>query len=267
MPVNVITKPTTVVDTPEVRIDEFVGNASSGGPAISVARVVSKGKWAEDWQTPEFEEWVLVLKGTVHIEHAGGVAVGNAGEFLHLTKGERVRWVFPYAEGAEYVPICVPGFSLDNVKREEGSGEPLSETLITKHPALYHLIQKELWEKAKATGTTYYPPTYEQDGFTHATANPQFLVDVANHFYTKVGTDWLCLKMTVDSLRTAGGVKTVFEAPAPVGTTPALDTNDYDGELFPHIHGGIPAKEGVVLAEYKVNRAEDGTFLGIEGLC
>ena len=40
----------------EVQIDEFVGNASNGDPAVSIARVVSKGKWAEDWQTPEFDE-------------------------------------------------------------------------------------------------------------------------------------------------------------------------------------------------------------------
>lgn len=90
----------------------------------------------------------------------------------------------------------------------------------------------------------------------------QFLLGVANHFYKGLGTTWLCLEMTVDSLA-AAGVETIFEAPAPVGETEALDAG---GELFPHLYGGIPATPGVVLREHAVERAPDGTFLSIPGL-
>ena len=84
------------------------------------------------------------------------------------------------------------------------------------HPYVFHLIQASLWNKAMENNETYFPPTYEDDGFTHGTSNPDKLLNVANHFYPEVEGDWYCLKMTVESLA-ATGVKTVFEGTAPVG--------------------------------------------------
>ena len=55
----------TAVKTAEVEITEYAGNASSGQPGISIASVVAQGGWAEPWQTPEFDEWVIVNKGKV----------------------------------------------------------------------------------------------------------------------------------------------------------------------------------------------------------
>ena len=79
------------------------------------------------------------------------------------------------------------------------------------HPYGFHLSQAELWQAtlAKEDGI-YYPPTYDVDGFTHGTANPAKLLVVANHFYPEVQGDWLCLRMTVESLQESG-VKTIFE--------------------------------------------------------
>lgn len=131
-----------------------------------------------------------------------------------------------------------------------------------RHPWVFHLIQAHLWEAAVAAGTDYYPPTYEQDGFTHATSNPDLLLNVANHFYPSVPGNWYCLRMSVDSLA-AAGVEVVFEGTAPVGDTPA----DFEGttdELFPHIEGGIPP--GAVLEVHPVTRAADGTFLSVTGV-
>lgn len=124
-----------------------------------------------------------MLRGTVHIEHSDGVAVVQPGQLAHLTKGERVRWVFPDAEGAEYIPVCLPAFSPNNVRREEGTGARLAATQESGQPALYHLVQKQPWEKAKREGSVYYPPTYKQDGFTHATAKPEVLP-------SSCGKDW-----------------------------------------------------------------------------
>ena len=61
--------------------------------------------------------------------------------------------------------------------------EGAASEYTTKYPYIFHLVQKELWEKTLADKNTYYPPTYTQDKFTHATANPDFLLIIGNHFY------------------------------------------------------------------------------------
>jgi uncharacterized protein (DUF952 family) len=133
----------------------------------------------------------------------------------------------------------------------------------TDHPYVFHLIQSHLWEETtRLNDTYYYPPTYEIDGFTHGTSNPEKLLAVANHFYPDVEGDWFCLRMTVESLKKTG-VETVFEGTAPVGDIQP----DFEGagdELFPHIQGGI--KPDAVLEAHKVIRAEDGRYISIDGV-
>ena len=178
---------------------------------ISVAHVHAKAGWAEDWQTPAFDEYVLVLKGTIKIVTAHGETKVSGGQAVFLPKGERVQWVFE--EEAEYVPICLPAFSPSNVHREEAGDKP---PVHDSHTTIYHLVQKPLWEETKAKGGVYYPPTYEEDGFTHATADPKYLIGVANHFYKETKAEWICLKMTRASLAQAG-ITLKFESPSPVG--------------------------------------------------
>jgi uncharacterized protein (DUF952 family) len=132
-----------------------------------------------------------------------------------------------------------------------------------EHPYVFHLIQAELWQATLAEKDgVYYPPTYDVDGFTHGTANPEKLLVVANHFYQEVQGDWLCLRMTVESLRESG-VATIFEGTAPVGDKPA-DFEGSDGELYPHILGGI--SPSAVLATHSVERTADGQFFAIAGV-
>ena len=132
----------------------------------------------------------------------------------------------------------------------------------TDHPFVFHLIQAVLWDAAVESKTSYFPPTYEVDGFTHGTSNPDKLLNVANHFYKNVEGKWYCLRMTVDSL--AGtDVDVVFEGTAPVGETQP-DFEGADDELFPHIHGGI--HPNAVLEAHQVTRADDGTFVSIGGI-
>ena len=144
--------------------------------------------------------------------------------------------------------------------------EELSERRVssmhTDHPFVFHLVQASLWEETIESGGVYYPPTYDIDGFTHGTANPEKLLAVANHFYPDVEGDWYCLRMTVESLE-ATGVSTVYEGTAPVGDIQP----DFEGsgdELFPHIHGGIAP--GAVLEKHLVLRDETGTFLSIDSV-
>ena len=263
---RLVAAPVNVVEDKNVKIAEFFGGASCNPcpfPVgdISVAHVHAKAGWAEDWQTPAFDEYVLVLKGTIKIVTAHGETKVSGGQAVFLPKGERVQWVFE--EEAEYVPICLPAFSPSNVHREEAADKP---PVHDSHTTIYHLVQKPLWEETKAKGGVYYPPTYEEDGFTHATADPKYLIGVANHFYKETKAEWLCLKMTRASLFEAG-ITLKFESPSPVGSTPALTDEQSGGERFPHIYGGIPATGGVVLEETSVQREADGTFVGITGLC
>lgn len=158
-----------------------------------------------------------------------------------------------------YVLFAVGVLGLGGCTPSESS---INEDQHMAHPYLFHLVQADLWETALSTDSTYFPPTYEQDGFTHATANPDLLLNVANHFYTEVPGEWLCLRMTVESLESEG-TEVVFEGTAPVGDKEP-DFPGTDDELFPHILGGIhPA---TVLAVHGVIRSSDGTFLQVIGV-
>ena len=102
-----VLEPVTVVKTPEVDITEYAGNGSSGQPAVSIAKVVAQGVGRSRGR-PEFDEWVLVNEGKVHIEHSHGPTVEvTAGQAVYLAKGERVRWVFPEG-GCTYDALCLP---------------------------------------------------------------------------------------------------------------------------------------------------------------
>ena len=92
---------------------------------------------------------------------------------------------------------------------------------------IYHMCEIRLFETATANGSMYYPPTYPQDGFIHATKEPQFLIDVANHFYKESNGDWICIKLEPMMLPPV-----IFESPAPVGTTAAYE-HDGDSPKFP----------------------------------
>ena len=114
------TGPTTVVETPDVKIDEYFGNASCNPcPGdISFAHVKAQGGWAEEWQTPAFDEYTLILKGSVTIEYAHGPPLtAKAGQAIFLAKGERVRWALRRRPTRPDLP---PGVSPANCFREEG---------------------------------------------------------------------------------------------------------------------------------------------------
>ena len=142
------------------------------------------------------------------------------------------------------------------------ASEENTDKYIEKYPYVYHLVQKELWDKTLEENSTYYPPTYSQDKFTHATANPDFLLTIGNHFYTHVKGEWRCLRMSVDSL-SATGVQTIFEGTAPVGDKQA-DFEGTDSELFPHILGGI--HPSAVLQVHMVSRDSEGRFLTVSDI-
>ena len=101
------------------RIEEYAGRVNTGEGRVSIARMKSPQGWEEPAQTPEFDEWTLVLAGLVVVEHEGGRLEIRAGEAVHTKAGEWVRYSTPEPGGAEYVAVCLPAFSLETVHRSE----------------------------------------------------------------------------------------------------------------------------------------------------
>jgi mannose-6-phosphate isomerase-like protein (cupin superfamily) len=102
---------------PPKLIDEFVGRASTGDTALSIARMRSPSGWAEPGQRPEFDEFTVVLRGAVVVEFEGGRMTVEAGQAVHARPGEWVRYSTPGQDGAEYVAVCLPAFAPGIVHR------------------------------------------------------------------------------------------------------------------------------------------------------
>lgn len=115
-----IDKPTIVAaaGSKPKRIEEFFGRVNSAHTRVSIARMVSPQGWVEPAQTPEFEEFTVVLRGVLRVEHAGGVINVGAGQAIVARPGECVQYSTPEPGGAEYLAVCLPAFSPDTVHRE-----------------------------------------------------------------------------------------------------------------------------------------------------
>jgi mannose-6-phosphate isomerase-like protein (cupin superfamily) len=120
---TLISAPTIVqaAGTKPKHIEEFVGRVNSGHAGVSVARMRSPSGWLEPGQRPEFEEITVVLKGVVRVEHEGGVLDVHAGQAVVAAPGEWIRYSTPFADGAEYVAVCLPAFSPATVHRDAES--------------------------------------------------------------------------------------------------------------------------------------------------
>jgi mannose-6-phosphate isomerase-like protein (cupin superfamily) len=116
-----IAKPTVVAaagNKPKL-IEEFVGRVNSGSAEVSVARMRSPGGWVEPGQTPEFDEYTVVLRGALRVATKAGTFDVRAGEAVIVPRGEWVQYSTPGDDGAEYVAICLPAFSPQIVHRDE----------------------------------------------------------------------------------------------------------------------------------------------------
>jgi ethanolamine utilization protein EutQ (cupin superfamily) len=100
------------------RIEEFIGRVNSKTGGVSVARMKSPGGWVEPGQTPEFDEYTVVLNGSLRVTTRDGVLDVDAGEAVITHKGEWVQYSTPGADGAEYIAVCLPAFSIDTVHRD-----------------------------------------------------------------------------------------------------------------------------------------------------
>jgi mannose-6-phosphate isomerase-like protein (cupin superfamily) len=116
---TLISAPTTIPVPGGKRIDEYVGRVNSGTPGCSVAHMRSPSGWSEPGQAPEFDEFTVVLRGSLRVEHRDGSLDVRAGQAVVAHRGEWVRYSTPDPEGAEYIAVCVPAFSLEAVHRDE----------------------------------------------------------------------------------------------------------------------------------------------------
>ena len=118
---TLIAQPTRIEaagNTPKI-IEEYVGRVTSKTDPVSVARMRSPTGWAEPGQRPEFDEYTLVLRGTLRVEHEGGHLDVHAGQAVISRRGEWVRYSTPEEGGAEYIAVCVPAFSPGTVHRDD----------------------------------------------------------------------------------------------------------------------------------------------------
>lgn len=100
-------------------INEFIGRVNSNTPAVSVAQMKSPGGWIEPAQTPEFDEYTIVLKGELQVKTKSETFKVSAGQAIITHAGEWVQYSTPHENGAEYIAICLPAFSPDIVHRDE----------------------------------------------------------------------------------------------------------------------------------------------------
>ena len=99
-------------------IDEYVGRVNSGEAAVSVAHMNAPANWSEPFQTPEFGEITVVLRGTVLVDHEEGRLEVGEGQAVVTLAGARVRYS-TRADGAEYVAVCLPAFSPEAAHRDD----------------------------------------------------------------------------------------------------------------------------------------------------
>jgi quercetin dioxygenase-like cupin family protein len=118
---RLIAMPTVIpaAGQPPKIIEEFIGRVNSQAAALSIAKMTSPSGWREPGQTPEFDEYTIVLKGELQVETRDAkyrVAVGQA---IIVNAGEWVRYSTPGADGAEYLAVCLPAFSPQTVHRDD----------------------------------------------------------------------------------------------------------------------------------------------------
>jgi mannose-6-phosphate isomerase-like protein (cupin superfamily) len=100
-------------------IDEYAGRVNNGEERLSVAHMRSPSGWVEPGQRPDFDEYTLVLRGSLRVEGEDGALDVAAGQAVLVRGGEWVRYSTPGPEGAEYVAVCLPAFSPDTVHRDD----------------------------------------------------------------------------------------------------------------------------------------------------
>ena len=116
---NIQKSPFVVSTSDGKRIEEHFGNATDGNTALSIAHMVAPPGWSEPFQTPEFDEYTYIIKGKKQFIIEGDTIVLEQGQSIKIEKNARVQYSNPFDKPCEYLAICTPAFSIENVNREE----------------------------------------------------------------------------------------------------------------------------------------------------
>jgi quercetin dioxygenase-like cupin family protein len=112
------TNPTRIPANKEKIIEEYFGLSSDGDPEISIAQMTAPPGWSESYQTPNFDEFTLVISGKKQVIVNNEKITLHSGQSIKVFKNSRVQYSNPYDEPCKYVSICTPAFSIKNVNRE-----------------------------------------------------------------------------------------------------------------------------------------------------
>jgi mannose-6-phosphate isomerase-like protein (cupin superfamily) len=99
-------------------IEECIGRVTSNTKEISIAHMRSPEGWVEPGQTPEFDEYTIVLHGMLRVDHRGGSIDVHAGQSIIVRRGEWAQYSSPNRDGAEYIAVCLPAFSPETAHRD-----------------------------------------------------------------------------------------------------------------------------------------------------
>lgn len=117
---KLITKPTRIEENGgKIKIvEEYIGLVNSKNGDVSVAHMHAPVGWKDIGQCPEFDEFIVVLKGVLRVEFKGGVLDVNAGQAAIMSKGEWIRYNTPSSDGVEYISVCIPAFSSNKAHKD-----------------------------------------------------------------------------------------------------------------------------------------------------
>lgn len=101
-----------------IEITEYFGKVNTGEEGVSIAYLKCPGHWIEPGQSPSFEEYTIVLKGTLRVSTKKEYFDVNAGEGILTEKGEWIQYSTPTDEGSEYIAVCIPAFTMDRANRD-----------------------------------------------------------------------------------------------------------------------------------------------------
>jgi len=118
---RLISAPTLVAAAgrPPKIIEEYIGRVNSETRSVSIAKMTSPPGWSEPGQRPEFDEYTIVLGGELQVETEQSLHTVRAGQAIVVSAGEWVRYSSPGAQGAEYIAVCLPAFSIATAHRDE----------------------------------------------------------------------------------------------------------------------------------------------------
>jgi ethanolamine utilization protein EutQ (cupin superfamily) len=114
---RLIPSPTSIPVPGGKLIDEYVGAVNTQTDGLSIAHMRAPADWTEPFQTPEFDEYTVVLVGSLRVDHDGGSTDVEAGQAILTSAGERIR--YSTLEACEYLAVCLPAFTPDRVQRED----------------------------------------------------------------------------------------------------------------------------------------------------